>query len=220
MKDYAEIVRLWYHGERVVGLGTGRTAEQIFRSLLPVLPPDCVLIPTSVQAELAVRKSGRVPSCLSGVSEIEVYFDGADFADAHGNLIKGLGGAITKEKIAMHLARRTVIVIQPAKLVSSFDSMHVPVEIVKEALSLFTSELEKRGVRYCIIKASNGVSPTATESGNLLLNVQYNQHFLDVCSTLPGVVSHGFVPRTENTHIALVEGSNSNIEPLNATLTP
>ncbi|OAG31662.1 ribose 5-phosphate isomerase A [Nematocida displodere] len=205
MKTYQEVVERWYRGEGVVGIGSGRTVALLMPHLAQKMDRKCVVVGTSTQSELLIRSSGFSPVSLSVVDSIDVYFDGADYVDEEGSVIKGYGGAIAKEKICMFLSGISVIVAQRKKVVRSFEGLLVPVEILRDSLALFTAHLDSLGLSHTLQVGSNGTSLFVTENSNGVVYVEYNREFLLSCESLPGVVSHGLVVPSKSVHVVIVD---------------
>src|SRR5215467_6368205 len=113
----------------IVGLGTGSTASHFIRELgktgLKVAG-----IPTSEESGRLAREVGIALTTLEEHSQIDVTVDGADEVAPNLDLIKGLGGALVREKIVAHASRRVVIVVDEGKLVPKLGhKTSIPVEV-------------------------------------------------------------------------------------------
>jgi len=97
----------------VIGLGSGRAATSIVKSLSSHLKKNhlsVVAIPTSLQIKMEAEKGGIPIIEPDQIDHIDLVFDGADQIDANGNMIKGGGGALLREKILISIAKRVVII--------------------------------------------------------------------------------------------------------------
>jgi ribose 5-phosphate isomerase A len=131
---------------------------------------------------------------LNAVGSLELYVDGADEATRHRHLIKGGGGALTREKIVAQAARRFVCIVDDSKLVDVLGTFPLPVEVIPMARSLVARELIRRGGRpvwreKCI-----------TDNGNHILDVHHLQildppAFEADLNQIPGVVTVGLFAR-------------------------
>jgi len=103
----------------VVGLGTGSTTYFAIKRLGMMVNEglNIIGIPTSVQTEKIAQESGIRLSNLEEHQEVDVTIDGADEVDPQLNLIKGMGGALLREKIVASASKMEVIVVDPSKMV-------------------------------------------------------------------------------------------------------
>lgn len=203
---YKSIVEKYCTGkEQVVGLGSGKTATHLMDFLKDRLRPGTAVVGTSTQSELLVASYSRLPVLMEGVAGIDVYFDGADYVDQRGQIIKGYGGALGLERIAMQMAKQVIIVVQRHKLVDTFQDLFVPVEVVKAALSSTLQYLKNCRVKHSL---RTGIRSTVyvTDSGNVIIDVECHPSLLDALLLLPGVVAHGLIQPNERITVIEVEG--------------
>ena len=118
-----------------LGLGTGSTVAYFLRHLGARLASgelaDVVGVPTSVRTAKAARRLGIPLGILSKLAPLDLTVDGADEVDPQLNLIKGLGGALLREKMVAQASDRFVVVVDEAKLVGRLgERAPVPVEVV------------------------------------------------------------------------------------------
>lgn len=134
--------------QSVVGLGTGHAATAFIEALGKKVAAGFRVrgVPTS-QASAELARSLAIPLVgLDDVEYIDVDIDGADEVDPQGNLIKGYGGALVREKIVAAASRRLVILVGEEKLVAKLGSHGMlPVEVVPFALAACTRRLTKIG---------------------------------------------------------------------------
>jgi ribose 5-phosphate isomerase A len=132
----------------VIGLGTGRAATEFVRALGDRVKAGFRItgVPTS-QATAALASQLGIPlTTLDRVEELAVTFDGADEVDSNLDLIKGLGGALLREKIVAASSRRLVILVGPGKEVERLGEHGVlPVEVVPFGLALAGRRLAALG---------------------------------------------------------------------------
>lgn len=171
--------------KRVVGIGTGRTMEQLGE----ILPYDRTYICTSHQTALFL--SGRPVQSAMNFQRADVYFDSTDFYDGRGNLIKGGAGGLTQEKLLVEMSDAVIIIADKSKYAEEFTNILVPVEIVPPSLSYFTGLLDRRPLGYRLRRVG-GLTPFITDLGNFIVDVQFDLPFVRECKRICGVVEHGY----------------------------
>jgi ribose 5-phosphate isomerase A len=159
----------------IVGLGTGSTASHFIRELgkrvqggLRVLG-----IPTSEASRLLAEEVGVPLTSLKEHPEIDVTVDGADEVSPDLDLIKGLGGALVREKIVAHASNRVIIVVDDSKMVTQLGTRApIPVEVVPFAVDSLMLKLVrwKGSVK---IREKNG-RPFVSDNGNTILDWQHD----------------------------------------------
>ncbi|KAI5190502.1 ribose 5-phosphate isomerase A [Nematocida sp. AWRm77] len=205
MWTYKKVVEKYCTGEeKIIGLGSGNTATHLMGYLKDVLSPHTAMVGTSTQSELLISSYGLLPVLMEGVRHIDLYLDGADYVDDNGLIIKGYGGALTLERIAMSTADQIVIVIQKHKRVRSMEGLFVPVEVMKPALSSTLHYLESCGIQHSL-RTGIRASLYTTDSGNAVIDVQYSLSVLETLLQRPGVVAHGLVLPKKNLTVVEVE---------------
>ena len=126
-----------------LGVGTGSTVNQ----LIPLLPDFRDRIETVVSSSEAttalLQKAGFSVTPLNEVGTLDLYIDGADEATKHLDLLKGGGGALTREKILAAAARRFVCIADESKLVGMLGSFPLPVEVIPMARSYVSRQIIK-----------------------------------------------------------------------------
>jgi len=128
-----------------LGVGTGSTVD-LFIDLLP--PLAAKLGPVISSSERSTR---RLTECgirtveLASIGDLDLYVDGADEATKHRHLIKGGGGALTREKIVAAASRRFVCIIDDTKLVPTLGKFPVPLEVIPMARSYVARQMVKAG---------------------------------------------------------------------------
>jgi ribose 5-phosphate isomerase A len=181
----------------VIGLGSGRTASAFIRALgkrvTEGLRVRCV--PTSKASSDLASQFGIPVTTLDEVGALDVDVDGADEVDPRGNLIKGLGGALVREKIVAASARRLIIIVGSEKLVPVLGAHGtLPVEVVPFGLSLCTRRLNSLGFASHLRLAQG--KPFISDNGNNILDAQVKNldHPEDLdrqLQAIPGVVGTG-----------------------------
>lgn len=155
----------------VVGLGTGAAATAFIRALADRVRAGLAVrgVPTSEASANLARELGIPLVALADAGELDVAVDGADEVDPAGNLIKGYGGALVREKIVAASARRFVVVVGAEKLVPVLGTRgKLPVEVVPFAVPLVTRRLVALGLTPAL-RIDDG-DPFATDNGNHILD--------------------------------------------------
>jgi ribose 5-phosphate isomerase A len=173
-----------------LGVGTGSTVNELI-DLLPSISDRIDAIVSSSRATTErLEKLGFEVSTLNAVGDVDVYIDGADEATKHMHLIKGGGGALTREKVIAGASRKFVCIIDDSKLVGMLGTFPLPVEVIPMAQSFAARRMVK--MRGQPIWRENFV----TDNGNHILDV----HNLQISNPLemetrinqiPGVVTVG-----------------------------
>ena len=151
--------------DAIVGVGTGSTANFFIDALAEMKDR----IPGAVASSEATKKRleghGIKVLDLNDVSEIPVYVDGADEVNARLHMIKGGGGALTREKIVAAVAGEFVCICDESKRVEVMGKFPLPVEVIPMARAHVTRELAKIGGRPQLREGF------VTDNGNLILDV-------------------------------------------------
>jgi len=164
----------------VVGLGTGSTAIHVVPYLANRLKTgelrDIRAVPTSYQSTILARELGIHLVDLDEIERIDVAIDGADEVAPDLTLIKGGGGAQTREKIIAALADDFTVVVDETKLVDRLGSSRaVPVEVLPLAVAPVSRAIERLGGKPELRMAVKKAGPVVTDQGNLLLDVRFAQ---------------------------------------------
>ena len=185
----------------ILGVGTGSTVNHLIKALPSVKNKIEAVTSSSEASTKLLEENGFRVDDLSSVGSPDVYIDGADEITQHFHMIKGGGGALTREKIIAEASRKFVCIIDGSKLVDLLGKFPLPVEVIPMAKSLVARELTKLGglpeLRHDFV----------TDNGNLILDV-HNLKILDPVVTesqinnIPGVVTNGiFAKRSANVMI-------------------
>jgi len=149
----------------VIGVGTGSTANFFIDALAPLKDRFRGAVASSEATRKRLAGHGIPVLDLNDVEEIPVYVDGADEIDAGLNMIKGGGGALTREKIVAAVATTFVCICDASKKVEVMGRFPLPVEVIPMARAHVARELIKLGGRP---QERNGF---VTDNGNLILDV-------------------------------------------------
>ncbi|NLU46192.1 MAG: ribose-5-phosphate isomerase RpiA [Euryarchaeota archaeon] len=185
-----------------VGLGTGTTAYHAIRRIGELVSRgyDLRCVSTSAQTDRIAEDCGIEVVPLCDVPHIDVTIDGADEVDPELQLIKGLGGALLKEKIVAAATVLEVIVVDETKLVDKLGSRcPLPVEVVPFGHSRTAYALGKQGCEPVLRMDGDGVF--VTDSGNYIYDCRFDgiasPFFLETrLNVIPGVVENGLFLNT------------------------
>jgi ribose 5-phosphate isomerase A len=149
----------------VVGVGTGSTVNCFIDALATMKDRIAGAVSSSEKSTQRLQAHGIVVLDSNSVERVPVYIDGADEIDHGGNMIKGGGAALTREKIIAAAARKFVCIIDPAKRVDVLGRFPLPIEVIPMARSYVAREIVKRGGQPVW---RDGV---VTDNGNWILDV-------------------------------------------------
>lgn len=207
----------YVEGGMVVGLGTGSTAEFAIRALGERVSEGLriVAVPTSVASAKLGEELGIDIRSLEEHPEVDLTIDGADEVDGDLNLVKGLGGALLREKIIAGASRREIIVVDPTKVVDRLGTRSpLPVEVVPFGWSLARNRLLELDTRPELRRTPAGDGPYETDNGNYILDCHFERGILDAVETerrindIPAVVENGlFVGLTDIVVVGREDGS-------------
>lgn len=176
--EVAEEVAAMAESGQVIGAGSGSTAFLAVRAIATRVRHgelhDIRLIPTSIESELTISGLGLVQADLAEVAP-DWLFDGADEVDPDGNLIKGRGGALFREKLLFAACQLRRVLIDPSKRVERLGSAFpVPVEVVPGAAGVAIAGLKALGATEVVIRTGSGKDgPVLTEQANLILDCRF-----------------------------------------------
>lgn len=178
----------------VIGVGTGSTANHFIELLATLRGRIEGTVASSEATAARLRRHGIPVYDLNGVGSVPVYVDGADEADRNLRLVKGGGGALTREKILAAAAEKFVCIADDSKLVAVLGKFPVPVEVIPMARSYVARQIVRLG--------GNPIwrDGFVTDNGNIVLDV-YNLNLTDPAAVeaelnqITGVVTNGIFAR-------------------------
>ncbi len=183
-----------------VGLGSGTTVAYALQELGKRIERGKLHIqgvPTSHQAFLLAVQN-RIPmTTLNEHPQLDMALDGADQVDERLNMIKGMGGALTREKIVASASKMNIITVDETKLTKKLGiNQPIPIEVLPFALPVVITKLETLGCKPVLREAQKKLGPIVTDNGNFLLDVDFgiidNPKELDEeLNSIPGVVETG-----------------------------
>ena len=192
LKANAAHKALAYIGDNlIIGVGTGSTVNYFIDELAKIRHRIDACVASSNATEARLRAAGIPVIELNVANELIVYIDGADEVNARCEMIKGGGGALTREKIIASVAKQFICIVDEGKFVQHLGAFPVAVEVIPMARSYVARELVKLGgdpvYRDGFI----------TDNGNIIIDV-YNMSLgclpktlEDTINTIPGVVENG-----------------------------
>jgi ribose 5-phosphate isomerase A len=162
----------------VVGLGSGSTAAYAIEAIGERVRSKSLNvkgIPTSTQAFLLAVKHGIPVTTLEEHPVIDVAIDGVDQVDANLNLIKGMGGALAREKIVAAASRMNVIIADVSKRVKVLgeSGQPVPVEVLPFAAKLVQQRIEDLGGKPTLREGKGKLGPVITDNGNMIVDAVF-----------------------------------------------
>ena len=197
---------LKYVQDGIVGVGSGSTVFKFIEALASIKHKIDGAVAASEASAERLRKHGIRVFDLNTVNELPVYIDGADEITEHLHMIKGGGGALTREKITAAVARKFVCICDASKLVPVLGKFPLPVEVIPMARSYVAREIVKMGAQPRLRENFT------TDNGNVVLDC-HGLMLLDPPKTerelnqLPGVVTNGIFAHRPADVLLLAEAS-------------
>lgn len=194
----------------IVGVGTGSTVEHFIELLPRVKGKIDGTVASSVDTEEKLKQNRLPVMPLDRSGDLPLYVDGADEATRHLHLIKGGGGALTREKVIAAASETFVCIVDQTKLVDVLGAYPLPVEVIPMARSYVARQLVKLGGQP---ELREGLT---TDNGNLVLDVRN----LDIpnpveleraINQIAGVVSNGIFAQ-RGADVLLVGSASGEVE--------
>jgi ribose 5-phosphate isomerase A len=178
----------------IVGVGTGSTANYFIDELAKIKHKIKGAVASSEATAQRLKGHGIEVMDLNSVNDLPLYVDGADEVTEHLHMIKGGGGALTREKIVAAVARKFVCVADQSKLVDILGEFPLPVEVVPMARSYVAREISRIGGQPMLRQGFT------TDNGNVILDVRglkiLNPVELETAlNQITGVVTNGLFAR-------------------------
>ena len=181
----------------VVGLGTGSTAYFAVLALGERVKAGLKMIgiPTSEQTAGLARAVGIRLTTLDERPEIDITIDGADEVGPELNLIKGGGGALTREKVIATASKKMVVIADSSKVVKALGKFPLPVEVIAFARTVVERKIVGLGGSPKLRMKAEG-DPFVTDNGNQILDCSFGTiadpaALAQILSDTPGIVEHG-----------------------------
>lgn len=178
----------------IVGVGTGSTANHFIDELAKIKHKIEGAVASSEATAQRLKGHGIEVMDLNSVNDLPLYIDGADEVTEHLHMIKGGGGALTREKIVAAVARKFICVADQSKLVDILGEFPLPVEVVPMARSYVAREISRIGGQPMLRQGFT------TDNGNVILDVRglkiLNPVELETAlNQITGVVTNGLFAR-------------------------
>ena len=128
-----------------LGIGTGSTVDVFIEVLQPLAGKLGPIVSSSARSTKRLAELGMQAVELGSTGDLDLYVDGADEATKHRHLVKGGGGALTREKVLAAASRRFICIIDETKLVPTLGRFPLPVEVIPMAQSYVARQMVKAG---------------------------------------------------------------------------
>ena len=200
--EACEYVRANIDANSIVGVGTGSTVNYFIEELSKIKNIFKGAVSSSEASSEILLRHGIDVFELNDVNEVQIYIDGADEVDEQNNLIKGGGGAHTREKIVASASNEFVCIVDQSKLVKNLGAFPLPVEVLERSRSFVAREIVKLGgipeLRLGFI----------SDHGNQILDVsnlkiQEPATLEQKINLIPGVLDNGIFARCKPTKIII-----------------
>ncbi len=178
----------------IVGVGTGSTANFFIDELGKIKNKICGAVASSEASTQRLKEHGIQVGSLNDIGSLSIYVDGADEITRHLHMIKGGGGALTREKIVAAASKKFICLCDSSKLVDVLGSFPLPLEVIPMASSYVARQMVLLGGQP---KLREGF---VTDNGNLILDVS-NLKILNpieletTINNITGVVTNGLFAR-------------------------
>ena len=197
-KQAAEAALKYVEPNTIVGVGTGSTVNFFIDALATMKNDIEAAVSSSEESTKRLKAHGIEVVELNNVGNLPVYIDGADEIDEHLRMVKGGGGALTREKIIAAVADKFICIADESKVVGRLGNFPVPVEVIPMARSYVAREIVKLGGDPVWRQGFT------TDNGNVILDI-HNFDILDPVqleqqlNSIVGVVTNGlFAKRGAN----------------------
>ncbi len=195
----------------IIGIGTGSTANYFIDELARIKHKIEGTVASSLASTERLKSHGIPVYDLNGVDEIAVYIDGADETNHYLHLIKGGGGALTREKIVAAVSKKFICIVDASKRVDILGKFPLPVEVIPMARSYVAREIVKLGGEPVLREGFT------TDNANIILDV----HGLEIMEPveleerlnhITGAVTNGLFARRPAD--VLLMGTSAGVETL------
>jgi ribose 5-phosphate isomerase A len=189
-KNVAGAALAYIEEDSIVGVGSGSTVEHFVTALATIKHKIEGAVASSIKTANSLKAHNIPVYDLNSVNQVSVYIDGADEANAHLQLLKGGGGALTREKIIAAAAKRFICIIDSAKQVDVLGRFPLAIEVIPMARSYVAREIVKLGGDPVYREGF------ISDNGNIILDV-HNLNILEPCkleytiNNIAGIVCNG-----------------------------
>jgi ribose 5-phosphate isomerase A len=189
-KQVADAAIKYIKSDMILGIGTGSTVNYLIEALSPLKNQLENIVSSSEDSTKRLKNIGIYPVDLNYVGSIDLYIDGADEANAQKQLIKGGGGALTREKILAANSKEFICIMDESKQVDILGAFPLPVEVIPMARGFVAREIVKLGGQPVYRE------DFITDNGNIILDV-HNLKIMEATkleaqlNNITGVVTNG-----------------------------
>jgi ribose 5-phosphate isomerase A len=205
-----------------IGLGSGSTVAYAIQEIgkrIQQRKLHILGVPTSHQAMMLAVHCGIPITTLNEHPQLDLTIDGADQIDRQLNLIKGMGGALTREKIVASATKQFVIVADETKLTEKLGAnCAVPVEVLPFALPTVMLKMQEKGGKPVLREAKGKVGPVVTDNGNFIVDVAFGpintpKKLDSQLKSIPGVIETGlFIEMADVVYVGTRVGTVQKLE--------
>jgi ribose 5-phosphate isomerase A len=191
----------------VVGLGSGSTAAYAIKEIGDLIRQKnwkILGVSTSYQAFLLAVNSGIPITSLNEHPRLDLTIDGVDQVDRDLNMIKGMGGALTREKIVASASNQNIIVADETKLTKKLGTNQpVPIEVLPFASEFVESQIIKMKGKPALRKGTGKVGPVITDNGNFIVDADFGpiespNELNAKLRIIPGIIETGLFIKMAN----------------------
>ena len=189
-KAAAQAALAYVESGMIVGIGTGSTANHFIDLLAGIKQQIEATVASSIASAKRLEAHGIRVLDLNEAGQLSLYVDGADESNAHLHLVKGGGGALTREKIVAGASEKFICIADDTKLVKTLGKFPLPIEVIPMAQALVAREMVKLGGNPVLRQGFT------TDNGNIIIDV-HGLEILDPVAMenrinqIPGVVTNG-----------------------------
>ena len=174
----------------IVGVGTGSTVDYFIEYLKPLKNKISGAVASSISTQKKLEANGIRVLDLNDVSEIPIYIDGADEVNSNLQLIKGGGGALTREKIIAGASKKFICIVDESKVVDILGTFPLPLEVLPMARSFVAREIIKKNGMPVLREGF------ITDNSNIILDINHMDILEPISmekdlNQIPGVLTVG-----------------------------
>tara|TARA_B100000900_G_scaffold134907_1_gene114180 strand:+ start:993 stop:1658 length:666 start_codon:yes stop_codon:yes gene_type:complete len=205
-QDVARAAIDYVEYDDIVGVGTGSTVDYFIEYLKPLKNKISGAVASSLSTQEKLEANGIRVLDLNDVSEIPIYIDGADEVNPNFQLIKGGGGALTREKIIASASKKFLCIVDNSKIVDVLGKFPLPIEVVPMARSFVAREvIKKQGMP---IWRENFI----TDNGNIILDINHMEILEPIqlekdLNKIPGVLTVGLFADRPADNVLVSDGN-------------
>ncbi|ARG98680.1 ribose-5-phosphate isomerase RpiA [Legionella micdadei] len=202
----AKAALAYLEDDMVIGVGTGSTVNYFIEELATIKHRIDACVASSKATEERLKAAGIPVIDLNATSELPIYVDGADEVNERREMIKGGGGALTREKIIATVASQFICIVDESKVVKNLGDFPLSVEVIPMARSFVARELVRLGGDPAYREGF------ITDNGNIILDV-YNLEIASAAALeekiklIPGVVDNGLFAKRLADKVLVASGS-------------